>query len=78
MNDDVNVETIETSDEQPSPRKEPPTAVDKSAANVDETIIEEPSANVLNDSAPVSGDDTIESDVKVPVPKKGLNKKKKK
>ena len=69
----VNVETIESSDEQPSPRKEPPTAVEKSAANVDETIAEEPSANVLNDSEPVSGDVGIESDVNVPVPKKGLN-----
>ena len=73
----VNVETIESSDEQPSPRKEAPTAVEKSAANVDETIAEEPSANVLNDSEPVSGDVGIESDVNVPVPKKGLNKKKK-
>ena len=47
VNDDINVETIKTSDEQPSPRKEPPTAIEKSAANVEETIAEEPSSNIL-------------------------------
>ena len=72
--DEVNVETAESSDGQPSPRKEPAAAVEKS---VDENIAEELSANILNDSEPMAGNDEIESDENVPVPKKGLKNKRK-